>query len=424
MYEKPNKPRDGEQMEIDLSEVPVRETPSTETEEKTHSPQGQAEENKVTQLEMNELSAPPQKSTGKKKIIFIAIFFLICAASIAVTAVNDFAGSESTLPFSEILSIIGRNWLYLVLAVCCCLLVLVFDWLRTTLIFYGFKKQFRLKLTAETAVITKFYDYVTPFGAGGQPFAAYLMTKHGVDAGTSTAVVISSFLLQQFCFIILCILSLIFSFHVLPTATQAMSIVGILSYLLVPILVVIFSIMPRATTKIVTAIIRFGGKIKLLKNPEKTAEKAMRIIGKNAACLKNIGRNKLTLILAALCSFASHLAMASIAYFVLKTFAYDIPANGFLEWLKMVQIVTILYASVSFIPTPGNAGASELSFYFIFKTNLAGGLGFTGMIVWRLLCFYAYLVIGAVVALVGSRFERREARAKKKAEKQENTPAP
>ena len=109
--------------------------------------------------------------------------------------------------------------------------------------------------------------------------------------------------------------------------------------------------------------------------------------------------------------------MASIAYFVLKTFDYDIPANGFLEWLKMVQIVIILYASVSFIPTPGNAGASELSFYFIFKTNLAGGLGFTGMIVWRLLCFYAYLFIGAIVALVGNRVERREARLKRKSEK-------
>ena len=361
--------------------------------------------------------SPPEKHSGKKKIVFFAIFFLICAASIAVTAVNDFAGNDETLPFKTILSIVGRNWLYLVLAVCSCLLVLVFDWLRTALVFYGFKKQFRLLLTAETAVITKFYDYVTPFGAGGQPFAAYLLTKHDVDAGTSTAVVVSSFLLQQFCFIILCILSLIFSFHVLPTATQAMSIVGILSYLLVPVLVVVFSIMPKTTTKIVTAIIRFGGKIKLLKNPEKTAEKAMGIIGQNAACLKNIGKNKITLILAALSSFASHLAMASIAYFVLKTFDYDIPANGFLEWLKMVQIVIILYASVSFIPTPGNAGASELSFYFIFKTNLACGLGFTGMIVWRLLCFYAYLFIGAIVALVGNRVERREARLKRKSEK-------
>lgn len=198
-----------------------------------------------------------------------------------------------------------------------------------------------------------------------------------------------------------------------------MSIVGLISYLAVPVLVVVFSIMPKATTKIVTGIIRFGGRIKLLKNPEKTAEKAIAIVSKNAACLKNIGKNKLTLVLAAVCAFASQLAMASIAYFTLKTFAYDIPANGFLEWLQMVQIVIILYASVAFIPTPGNAGASELSFYFIFKTNLAGGLGFTGMIVWRILCFYAYLVIGAVVALAGTKHERR---AKKKAKTKNASP--
>lgn len=419
MDDKNNNAREEEQLEIDLSDIPVRETPppGTEPAEETAPP---SDGENFEQLAIDGAAeAPPKKRSGKKKVVFFAVFFLICAASIAVTAFNDFAGGEETLPFGEILSVIGGNWYYLVLAAVSCLLVLAFDWLKTALLLYGFKRQFRLKLTAQTAVITKFYDYVTPFGSGGQPFAAYLLAKNGVDAGTSTAVVVSCFLLQQFAFIILCILSLIFSFHVIPTATQAMSIVGLISYLAVPVLVVVFSIMPKATTKIVTGIIRFGGRIKLLKNPEKTAEKAIAIVSKNAACLKNIGKNKLTLVLAAVCAFASQLAMASIAYFTLKTFAYDIPANGFLEWLQMVQIVIILYASVAFIPTPGNAGASELSFYFIFKTNLAGGLGFTGMIVWRILCFYAYLVIGAVVALAGTKHERR---AKKKAKTKNASP--
>ena len=419
MDDKNNNSREEEQLEIDLSDIPVGETPppGTEPAEETAPP---SDGENFEQLAIDGAAeAPPKKRSGKKKVVFFAVFFLICAASIAVTAFNDFAGGEETLPFGEILSVIGGNWYYLVLAAVSCLLVLAFDWLKTALLLYGIKRQFRLKLTAQTAVITKFYDYVTPFGSGGQPFAAYLLAKNGVDAGTSTAVVVSCFLLQQFAFIILCILSLIFSFHVIPTATQAMSIVGLISYLAVPVLVVVFSIMPKATTKIVTGIIRFGGRIKLLKDPEKTAEKAIAIVSKNAACLKNIGKNKLTLVLAAVCAFASQLAMASIAYFTLKTFAYDIPANGFLEWLQMVQIVIILYASVAFIPTPGNAGASELSFYFIFKTNLAGGLGFTGMIVWRILCFYAYLVIGAVVALAGTKHERR---AKKKAKTKNASP--
>lgn len=41
------------------------------------------------------------------------------------------------------------------------------------------------------------------------------------------------------------------------------------------------------------------------------------------------------------------------------------------------------------------------------------------MIVWRILCFYAYLVIGAVVALAGTKHERR---AKKKAKTKNASP--
>lgn len=114
----------------------------------------------------NAVAAPPKRS-GKKKVVFFLVFFLICAASLAFTAFNDFSGD--VLPFSEIIGTIGKNWFYLVFAVVSALLVLVFDWLKTVCLLYGFEKKPRFKLCAETAVITKFYDYITPFGAGGSP---------------------------------------------------------------------------------------------------------------------------------------------------------------------------------------------------------------------------------------------------------------
>lgn len=358
--------------------------------------------------EGGENAAPPPKRSGKKKVIFFLIFFLICGASLAVTAVSDFSGE--VLSLGEILTTIGSNWFYLLLAVACCLLVLFFDWLKTVCLLYGFRRKARWKLCAEVAVITKFYDYVTPFGAGGQPFAAYLMTKRGIDGGTSTAVVICAFLLQQFAFILLCILSMIVTYGVLkpslPTGIMALSFIGLAFYIVVPVTVVVFSVMPKTTTKIVSGIIRLCGKIKLVRDPDKTIRKAMGVVSRNSACLRSIGKHKGAFILATLCAFGAQLAMFSIAYFTLKTFGYDLQnVNGFREWLDLSQIVCILYAAVSFIPTPGNAGASEISFYFIFSNNLAGGLGFTAMLIWRILCYYMYIIIGACLSFCTSRIE-------------------
>ena len=353
----------------------------------------------------NAVAAPPKRS-GKKKVVFFLVFFLICAASLAFTAFNDFSGD--VLPFSEIIGTIGKNWFYLVFAVVSALLVLVFDWLKTVCLLYGFEKKPRFKLCAETAVITKFYDYITPFGAGGQPFAAYLMTKKGVHGGTSTAVVISAFLLQQFSFIALCIVSLILSFSKVTTAVQVMALAGLFFYVIVPVAVIVFSIMPKATTKMVAGIIRFGHKIRLVRNPERLIRKAIGVISRNTECLKSIGKHKLMFVLAILCAVVSQLALVSIAYFTLRTFGYDNPnVGGMGEWLEMIQIVIILYASVSFIPTPGNAGASEVSFFFIFRDNLQGGLGFTAMLIWRILCFYLYIILGGLVTLISSRLESR-----------------
>ena len=348
---------------------------------------------------------PPQKS-GKKKVVFYLIFFLICAASLAFTAFSDFSGD--VLSFQEIIATIGKNWFYLVFAALSALLVLFFDWLKTVCLLYGFEKKPRFKLCAETAVITKFYDYITPFGAGGQPFAAYLMTKKGVHGGTATAVVISAFLLQQFSFIILCIVSLILSFSLITPAVKVMALVGLFFYVLVPVAVFVFSIMPKATTKIVAGVIRFGHKIRLVRNPDRLIKKAIGVISKNTKCLKSIGQHKLMFVFAVLCALLSQLALVSIAYFTLRTFGYDNPnVGGMGEWLEMIQIVIILYSSVSFIPTPGNAGASEVSFFFIFRDNLQGGLGFTAMLTWRILCFYLYILLGGCVTFFSSRLESR-----------------
>jgi hypothetical protein len=67
---------------------------------------------------------------------------------------------------------------------------------------------------------------------------------------------------------------------------------------------------------------------------------------------------------------------------------------------EIFALCVICYTSVTLIPTPGNSGGAELSFRSIFRSYLSGGLLFWGMMSWRLLSFYSYIVVGIIVIVI------------------------
>jgi uncharacterized protein (TIRG00374 family) len=109
-----------------------------------------------------------------------------------------------------------------------------------------------------------------------------------------------------------------------------------------------------------------------------------------------------------LISLIEVLAIDSIAFFTLKFFGYDaVGISSFVEWLQIVQICSILYAAVSFIPTPGNSGAADFSFYWLFQTGLVAGFAFPAMIIWRFLSYYSFIIIGFVFLSINKKREHK-----------------
>ena len=71
--------------------------------------------------------------------------------------------------------------------------------------------------------------------------------------------------------------------------------------------------------------------------------------------------------------------------------------GGLLEWVQILHLCFVLYASISFVPTPGNSGAADLSFFLLFSVGFSGaGIAFPAMMTWRLLSFYSFIIIGFI----------------------------
>ena len=114
-----------------------------------------------------------------------------------------------------------------------------------------------------------------------------------------------------------------------------------------------------------------------------------------------------------LLSFLEHLSGTSIAYFVLCFFGFNW-GGGLIEWAQVIQICVLINVAISFIPTPGNAGAADLSFYLLFKTGLGlsgneqvSGYAFPAMLVWRVLSFYSTIIIGFTFNKIKKRKDKR-----------------
>lgn len=384
------------------------------------------------QIVMNKVFGFDDKDAVTKRQKFFKrlmtwLFIVIVAGVLAWTAYNDFFSEKKQLPPREYWAeIFSTRWYYIILAILSLALCYALKATKHSLISFSLTGKWRYGVCLGTSVIGLYYNYVTPLAVGGQPFEIYNLTKNGYSGGEASSMTISAFILHQIAFVICGFVSLgLFIGNALdipenmvaaiPRIISIVATVGLLLAFSVPLFVILFSFNSKVGEKLVTFVFFLGKKLKIVKNPAASKTKTLKNLTTNANCLKKLATNPVVFALDFLMSFGEHLSLCSIAYFTLKFFGFDWSSRtGFTEWLQVVQLCFILYAAISFIPTPGNSGAADLSFYLLFDTglglsgtNVYGGLAFPAMIVWRFLSFYSFIIIGFIYTAIARKRKQK-----------------
>ena len=113
-----------------------------------------------------------------------------------------------------------------------------------------------------------------------------------------------------------------------------------------------------------------------------------------------IAKNKAMLCLLLVLSLIYRIALCSMPYFVLKMFGASV------SFLHIFASTIYIYAAICLVPTPGNAGAAEGAFYLVFSAMGSDGV-FWAMLIWRIFCYYSFIVIGAGIYGVNAIRARR-----------------
>ena len=354
--------------------------------------------NAVAQIKQN-------NKKHKLKVLFIVLFIVAMAAIIAYTAVSDFTGESVNT--GDIAKMIGDNWYYLFVLLGLFALTLLLESLKIFVMIKKTTGKFKLGTALNCAVLGKFYDFVTPLGSGGQPFQIYYLAKHDVDSGAAGAIPIGSLFLTQFSFVLCAIVAFCVGVpnEIVPLTIRILAYCGAAFYIAVPLFLVVFSFMPKAGHKVIAWGVKVLTKLKICKNPDKWIAKGNAAIDNNKHNMAILFKSKSVLILGTILALLLNIAQCSMPYFALLLFKDVLLQYNWVPswelWFEVLRITFFIYCAITFIPTPGNSGAADGTFYGLFRTVLisAAGASFTCMMVWRVFSFYLYLLVGLIVVI-------------------------
>lgn len=255
-----------------------------------------------------------------------------------------------------------------------------------------------MKTTYSIAMTEHFFNGITPFATGGQPFQAYCFSKAKVKIADSTGLLLMNFLVFMLVTNSFALLSLIyFERFVTDTAMTVIAIIGFTMNFIVLACTVILGV-SKTVRGWVMKLIGLLCKIKFLaKVIEPRLGGMNEYLTQVQTAFGKLMSKKLHFLLAILTKALSMAAYYATTFFILRALHINVSTD---ELFFIICGTSFAITMVVFLPTPGSSGGIEGSFAAVFGsiivatgTTAVGAVAHGGMLIWRLLTYYLVLFI-------------------------------
>ena len=321
-------------------------------------------------------------SAKVRKRLLTAAFVLLNIGVIIWTARSEFSGGNARLKDLEV------RWELLLPALLCFALAIAAGTAKLVLIMNRTTGRSSWAVALRTLLVGRYYDNITPGAVGGQPFQIYYLAKNGYSKAESAAIPLAAFMSMQLAFIILAVGMFIGCGDLILSDTiHVTAWIGLLFYAFFPIVILLSVIFPKAIAHATVWVFTILHKLRLVKDKDAAVANARGHISEYSECIRGLLRRPRLCVQILVLSLMYQAMMHLIPFFVLLAF------GGELDWLSCVVTALAINSSIAFIPTPGNAGAAEGSFYLVFS-QLTSGSVFWAMLFWRFFNYYAWIILG------------------------------
>lgn len=329
------------------------------------------------------------ENKSKKKNVWLFILYgLITVAILCIfLGANDFGAIFQTLA--------GADVKYILIAFALLIVYMLLSPLSTCVLARARGLNVPFGVVYSVGMTEHFFNGITPFSTGGQPFQMYEFSRAKVKVSESTGLLLMNFIIMMVVTNIFAGLSLIYYSRFIGD-NQPLQIVAIVGFTM-NFLVLLFMLAIATSKKINSGMYKLAAwfcKFNFIKKhfEHKLPEFKGYLDNMQSAFIdlsKNVGATLFSMLIRAV-TMAVYYA---ITFYVLRALHVEV---GYGDMFFVMCGSAFAITAVVFLPTPGSSGGIEFAFQSIFA-SLAGGISASvatgGMLIWRLLTYYVLMLI-------------------------------
>lgn len=299
--------------------------------------------------------------------------------------------------FNETLhQILSMNVLFLLLA----FFFIFIYWIFKSYSMYTFTRKFNSKFTFRESfqllLRTQFFNAITPFATGGQPYQIYYLKQSKLEYTEATGVVLANFIVYQIALVSLGIVALLCNnlFDIFPKVRLLSKLValGFIINTIIIILMFVLSFCKKIDKKILNFGINIFTKLHIVKDRDKRIKKWDKNINDfyNGALI--LVKDKKLFIQNIIYNFLGLISLYLIPLIILYG------TGDFTSITARDAIISSAYVMLigSFVPIPGGTGGLEYGFTQFYGNFIAGGKLSAVMLMWRFVTYYFGLIMGGI----------------------------
>lgn len=296
-------------------------------------------------------------------------------------------------------NILHINILFVLIALILMILNIVFQSLSQYRFLKEVKQDYKFKNCLQLMTIAMFFNAITPFSSGGQPFEMYLLNKEGIKVGDSANALLQNFITYQFALIFIGTIAIILNnvLGIFPDGNLLKNVVliGFIINVMVMALIIVLMRAKKFNTKVFTKIFNFIFHFKFIKNREEKRQKAEKLLDdfyNSTAIMKN---NISNTIQSFFYNFLSLLCLYMIPLFVF----FALGEYNKIDIVKSIVLSGYTFLIGSFVPIPGATGGLEYGYMDFFGIFVKGAVLSSSMLVWRLITYYFGMLVGGITLI-------------------------
>ena len=329
-------------------------------------------------------------------LISLIIFVIIMICSLG--DINNIYHNLITADYRYLLIILGLLAIYLIL------------WpLSLALIIKSEEPKVKFKRDYEIAATEFFFNGITPFSSGGQPFQVYSMSKVGIGVAKSTSIIMINFIIYQVVINLFSVLSIALYFKQIESTISNFiwfAIIGFSINFIILIFLLLIAI-SKKTGVILHKFLAWLSHFKLFRKLENKIPAFDQYITDTQDAFKQIAKKWKTVLLSILLKIVALAIFYAIPFFGIKALHIDI---SYSEIFYVIAMTCFALTMVIWLPTPGSSGGVEFAFSAIFASlaiDTSNSLSL--MLIWRFATYYLVMLFGLVVYLLFERGIKKDA---------------